>query len=93
MDEAVEDRVRDCGILELGMPVGHRKLAGEDDGAAAVSVVEDLEQIAAPGGVDRRDPPVVDDQQIDAREVLVGRCQKKTSWVAEPRDLRISGGK
>ena len=22
-----------------------------------------------------------------------GRCQKKTSWVAEPRDLRISGGK
>ena len=28
-----------------------------------------------------------------AEEHELGRCQKKTSWVAEPRDLRISGGK
>ena len=38
--------------------------------------------------------------QADGFTGLVGlgqrniwRCQKKTSWVAEPRDLRISGGK
>ena len=30
---------------------------------------------------------------LRGEESIAGRCQKKTSWVAEPRDLRISGGK
>jgi hypothetical protein len=60
MDEAVEDGVGHGGIVELAMPVGDRQLRGDDHGAAAEAVVEDLEEIAAAGGVDRRESPVVD---------------------------------
>ena len=33
------------------------------------------------------------EDEAAALERMKRRCQKKTSWVAEPRDLRISGGK
>ena len=58
VDEAVEDGVGEGGIVELAMPVGHRQLGGDDHRAAAQAVVEDLEEVAAAGGVDRGQSPV-----------------------------------
>jgi hypothetical protein len=45
--DAIEDRVGEGGVAELGMPVLDRQLAGDHRRAAADTVVEELEQIAA----------------------------------------------
>ena len=59
------------GIVELAVPVGDRQLTGDDRQAAAEAVVEDFEEVACPRGVDRRQTPVVEDEQLDAGEVAV----------------------
>ena len=49
MHDAVEDRVGEGGVAEVGVPVLDRQLAGDHRRAAADPVVEELEQIAALG--------------------------------------------
>ena len=44
------------------------ELAGDDGGAAAVAVLEDLQEVVAGGGVERLEAPVVEDEEIDAAE-------------------------
>ena len=59
MNETVEDGVGQGGIVELAMPVGDRELTGDDHRAVAEAVVEEFEEIAAAGCIDRRQSPVV----------------------------------
>ena len=66
VDEAVED-----GVGEVGSPMtscqcstGTWLVTMVD--AAAVAVVDDFEQIAALFGGQRGEPPVVEDEQLDA---------------------------
>ena len=51
--------------------VGDGELGGDDRRAAAEAVVEDLEEVACPGGIDGGEGPVVDDDEVDAGEVAV----------------------
>ena len=69
MDDAIEDGVGQCGIADDLVPAFDRDLAGDDERAAIVAVVDDLQQIAALLGGQRLGSPVVEDQQVDAREL------------------------
>ena len=66
VDEAVEDGVGQRGIAHGLVPAFDRHLAGDDQRATIVAVVDDLQQVAALLGGQRFGPPVVQDQQIDA---------------------------
>ena len=59
MHQAVEHRIGDCWVADMLVPVVHRHLAGDDGRGAAVPVIDDLQQVAALLGGERRDGPVV----------------------------------
>ena len=46
VDETIQDGVRHGGIADGLVPMLDRELAGDDGGAAAVTVLEDFQQIA-----------------------------------------------
>jgi hypothetical protein len=50
------------------LPVFDRQLAGDDDGAAIVPVIDDLQEVAALLGREWGQAPVVEDQEFDACE-------------------------
>ena len=84
------------GVAEVVVPLGRRELAGDDGGAGAVAVLQDLEQVAALLVRDRREAPVVDDQDVDAGELAeqadvgaVGAGQGEL--VEEPRRAAVEG--
>ena len=62
--EAVEDGICGCRIDDHLVPVIDGELAGHDRGAAAVTIVDDFEQVAALLRGRRRQPPVVEDQKL-----------------------------
>ena len=68
MDQAVEDAVGRGRVADLRMPVGHRRLRGQNSGTGLIAVVADLQKISAFGVAQRRHGPVVDDQQIGLRQ-------------------------
>ena len=68
--EAVEDGVGDGRVGDQLVPVLDGELAGHDRRASAVAVIDDLQQIAGLILADRGEAPVVEDQQIDARQGL-----------------------
>ncbi len=53
VDETVEDGIGDGGIVEPGVPVLDRQLAGDDGGLAGGAVVDDVEQVVAGGVIER----------------------------------------
>jgi len=70
VDEAVEDGVGDGGVGDRLVPVIDRQLAGHDGRAAIVPIVDDLQQIATLLLRQRGEPPVVEDQKLDACQGL-----------------------
>ena len=85
------------------VPSVNRELAGDDGGGSVVAVLEDLEQVAAHGGGERRKAPVVEDQQLDAGDGLEGagvaavtagkreRLEEARDAVAEDRSAVAAG--
>jgi len=69
VDEAVEDGVGVGGISDDLMPAVDGKLGSDHRRAAAVALFEDLQEIVTGGGVERLQPPVVEDEQVDAAEI------------------------
>jgi len=59
VDEAIEDCVGDGGISDDFVPAVDGQLAGDDDRASFISVLDDLEQITALIGVERLWPPII----------------------------------
>jgi hypothetical protein len=49
MDDAVEDGVDEGGIVEVGVPVLDRQLAGDQGGFTGGAIVEQFEQVVAFG--------------------------------------------
>jgi hypothetical protein len=72
--EAVEDGISDRGVDDHLVPVIDGELTGDDGRAAAVAIVDDFEQIAALLRGQRRQAPVVEDQQLDTGEALEEAC-------------------
>src|SRR5215471_7669711 len=62
VDESIEDGVGVSRITDQLVPFIHGDLAGDDRGAPPVSLLEDLEEIMASGGVERFEAPIVKDQ-------------------------------
>ena len=58
--QPIEDRVGMGGFTDHFVPEIHGQLAGHHGGFAVVTVIEDVEQVAALGGRELRKPPVVD---------------------------------
>lgn len=46
VEDAVADGVGYGGVADVVVPLGSRDLAGEDGGAGAVAVLDDLEEVA-----------------------------------------------
>src|SRR6266540_509988 len=58
MDQAIEDGVGIGRIADDLMPTVYGKLRSDERGAAAVSLLEDFEQIVTSGGVERLQAPI-----------------------------------
>lgn len=50
------------------VPLVDRELAGDEGGAAAVAILQDLQEVVAGAGIERLEPPIIEDQQIDTLE-------------------------
>ena len=57
------------GLPDVVVPLGRWKLAGDDRGAAAIPVLEDLEQVAALLVLRRGQAPVVEQEDVHPREL------------------------
>lgn len=68
VDEAVEDGVGVGRVADEGVPLVDRELAGDEGGTAAISVLQDLQEVVAGAGIERGEAPVVEDEKIDAAE-------------------------
>jgi len=47
VDEAVEHGIGDGGITDVSVPIVHWQLAGDDGGRAAMTIIDDLQQVAS----------------------------------------------
>ena len=68
VDEAIEDGVGIGRIADDLVPPLDRDLAGDDGRFGSVAVFEDLQQIMAPGIVERLETPVIEDQELRPRD-------------------------
>ena len=69
MDDAIENGVGQSGIADEFVPAIDRKLAGDDQRAGVVAILDDLQQIALLLGQQRFRSPIVEDEQVDAAEL------------------------
>ena len=72
MDQAVEDGIGQRWIADGGMPVRYRQLAGDEGRAAAMPVIDDFQQITPAFVGQRRQPPVINDQDVGSRHLGQG---------------------
>ena len=86
VDEAVQDGVGVSGVANDLMPGGQRELGGDDRRPAAVSLLEDFEQIVTGAGVEGFEAEVVENEQIsaadgfdEARMAAVARASARSS--------------
>jgi hypothetical protein len=63
VNNAIEDSVGERWISDDFEPAVHRDLACDEDRAAVVAVLDDLEQIAATIGVKHFGPKIIDYQE------------------------------
>ena len=66
VDEPIQDGVGDGRIGDQFVLVLDGELAGHDGGGASMPVVEDLQEITLLVGCERRQAPVIQDQERDA---------------------------
>src|SRR5471032_1418210 len=94
VDDAIEDGVGERRVVEVGVPGLDGQLAGDDGGARADAVVEQLQQVDAFGRADGGDGEVVDDQEVELGQlgqapgeaaVAVGDLQ----FVEQPRGAHV----
>ena len=65
MNDAIQDRVAERGLADDVMPGWHGELAGDQDGAAAVAILDDFHGVAALAGGEAIGSPIVEDEEID----------------------------
>ena len=66
MNDAVEDGIAERGIADQFVPARHGDLAGDQQRAFLVAVLNDLQQVAPLLGTQRLRSPIVEDQQPGA---------------------------
>lgn len=73
VDEAIQDGISVCWIADQVEPARHGKLAGHHRGAAAVTVLEDFEEVVASIAVERLEAPVIEDEDVHPGKALHAR--------------------
>jgi hypothetical protein len=68
VDEAVQDGVGVGGVSDNVVPGGHWELGGDDRRSAAISLLEDFEEVVTGAGVEGLEAEVVEDEEIGAAE-------------------------
>jgi hypothetical protein len=68
MDEAVEKGVGVGRIADHRVPVLDRELAGDDGRSATIAFFKDLQEIVPGLSIERFQPPIIQNQQLDAAE-------------------------
>src|SRR6476469_562454 len=68
VDEAIEDCVGHGGVAEDFVQAVDGQLAGDNDRASFISVLDNLKQITALVGVERLWPPVIKNEQIETSD-------------------------
>ena len=68
MNDAVEDGVSERGYPDQIVPAVDGNLAGDDERAFVVAILDDFEQIARLIGRERFGAPIIENQQFDARQ-------------------------
>ena len=69
VNQPVHDAVGNAGIANLFVPVRNRHLTGENGGTTLVTVIADLEEIAAFSVLQRRHGEVIQYEHVDARKL------------------------
>ena len=64
VDQAVEDGIGKGWFIDDVVPCSDRQLAGDQDRAVAVAVLDDFHQVAALAGGEAIRTPVVEDEQV-----------------------------
>ena len=90
-----EDGVGERRIFQIGMPLLHRQLAGDERRATIVSIIQDLQEVAADRVWQRREAEVIYDQQIGLGELaqeggLALQSRMPEQLVHEPRDAEAA---
>ncbi len=70
VDDPVEDGVGDRGLADHVVPLGDGQLGGDERGFSPVAFLEDFQQIEALLIVEAVGAPVVEDQKLDAGELV-----------------------
>ena len=65
VDDAIEDGIGDGGIADDVMPFVDRQLAGDQDRADVVAILDDFEEIASLIGIEGFRSPIVDNEELD----------------------------
>jgi hypothetical protein len=68
VDQAIEDRIGQRGISDLGMPFIYRELSGHEGGTEAMTVFEEFQEVPALFIGEGGQTPVVQDDQIGFRQ-------------------------
>jgi hypothetical protein len=97
VDEAVQDGIGECGVSDHRMPVFEWELAGEEGGASAVAVFEDLEEVAALGVGEGGEAEVIEDEELGpgqaVEELGVGAVRAgQGQFSEEPGEAIVAGG-
>ena len=97
MDEAIQDGVGQGGNDDQVVPAIDGNLAGDDDRAFVVAVLDDFVEIARLVGVERLRPPIVEDEQLDAGERaqepgVTGRAMRDGQIGEEARNAGVKNG-
>ena len=92
--QAIEDGIGEGRIADDLVPVLDRKLAGDHGRAAPVPILHDLQEVAPLLGGHGRKSPVVEDQQLDARQAfeqpgVMAVAAGKRERIEQPRQALI----
>ena len=93
VNDAVEDGVGERGNADQVMPAVDGNLAGDDERALVVAILDDFEQIARLIGGERFGSPIIQDEQFDAREGAQEPGVARVAWAmarsAKSRGARV----
>ena len=65
VDEAVQDGICECRLVNNFVPGVDRQLAGDEGWARTISVLDNLHEVATLAGIQTIRPPVIQDEQVD----------------------------
>ena len=65
VNNTVQDRIAERGLADNFMPSGGRELAGDQDGATAIAILDDLHEIAPLAGGEAVRSPIIEHEKID----------------------------